>query len=311
MPTISVLIATRNYAEYLREAIASVFGQTWTDYELIVVDDGSTDATPATIASFADPRLRSARTVGIGTCAARNLAISMARGEYLAFLDGDDIWLPTKLERQLRLMRAHPALGLVSTKRMLISPDGGILRGSAVPQVRGDVFESVLLSNPICFSSAMVRRACIDHVGGFREDLELAVDYELWLRLTRHYPADAIEEVLVKYRTGHASLSSRAGDRLKSVLSTIRRTVRHAQEPPIDGPTRVLARTSTMRSLGFVHRENDPAGSIDWYLRAARSDGRWFATVRSIVGTLKVWLSHRWHRTAGDRRTSGNAGVNR
>lgn len=310
MPTISVLIATRNYAEYLREAVASVLAQTWTDYELIVIDDGSTDSTPEVLASFDDPRIRRARTVGIGTCAARNLAISMARGPYLAVLDGDDVWLPTKLERQIRLMRANPHLGLVSTQRMLISPDGGILPGLAVAQVRGDIFEAVLLSNPICYSSAMVKRECIDHVGGFREDLELAVDYDLWLRVARHYPAEAIDEVLVKYRTGHASLSSRAGDRLISVMSTVRRMARTTAASP-DDPTQILAVTSTMRSLGFLHRTTDPKASVGWYLRAARRDRRWLTSLRMIAGTVRDWILGRIRGNDGDRSASGNARVNR
>lgn len=314
MPTVSVLIATRNYAAYLREAIASVLAQTWTDYELIVVDDGSTDSTPEVVAAFDDPRIVSARTVGIGTCAARNLAIELARGDCFAFLDGDDIWLPTKLERQIRLLRAHPEIGLVSAWRMTISPEGGILASHPIEQVRGDVYREVLLSNPICFSSAMVRRTCIEHVGGFREDLDLAVDYDLWLRVVRHYAADAIDEVLVKYRTGHASLSVRAGERLHSVLSTIRRSVGTIAPPgreEIDARTRTLAVTSTMRSLGFLHRSNHPASAASWYLRAATRDGRWLASFRAIGGTIRAWLRRRITGTDPDRSAPANAPVNR
>jgi glycosyltransferase involved in cell wall biosynthesis len=112
---VSVIIPCYNYGRFLGEAIASVRRQTVEDLEIIVVDDGSTDETPEVLAGIRDPRLRSLRTVNGGISAARNAGLDRASGEYLAFLDADDRWLPTKLERQLAMMDGEPGLGMVFT----------------------------------------------------------------------------------------------------------------------------------------------------------------------------------------------------
>ena len=110
---VSVIIPTYNYGRFLAEAIASVQRQTVQDLEIIVVDDGSTDETPAVLSAIREPRLRSLRIANGGISAARNTGLELATGEYLAFLDADDRWVPDKLERQLALMESEPGLGLV------------------------------------------------------------------------------------------------------------------------------------------------------------------------------------------------------
>ena len=112
-PKVSVIIPTYNRAEYLGEAIQSVFDQTFEDFEILIVDDGSTDDTQQLVLSFHDPRLRSFYQNNCGISAARNAAIRSADGEYIAFLDSDDVWLPELLESQVAVLDRRPEIGLV------------------------------------------------------------------------------------------------------------------------------------------------------------------------------------------------------
>src|SRR5215211_7212535 len=119
-PAVSVVVATRNYARYVAGALRSVLDQTWRDLEVVVIDDGSTDDTPAVVQPFlTEPRLYYHRTDGLGQSRAKNLGVQLSRAPLVAFLDGDDEWLPTKLERQLPSFQ-NPAVGVVYSRRTLM-----------------------------------------------------------------------------------------------------------------------------------------------------------------------------------------------
>lgn len=286
-PAVSVVIATRNYGRYLAGTIRSVLEQTWDDFEIIVVDDGSTDDTPAVVRPFlADSRVCYRRTDGLGQSRAKNLGIQLSRCPLIAFLDGDDEWLPHKLERQLPLFD-DPAVGVVYGRRVLMDESGG---EHATPQaaiVRGRIFNELLVFNPVCFSSVVVRRTVFETVGMFDPNLQLAIDYDLWLRVARHFDFNCVDEALVRYRTGHANLSSRIIDRLQTVLAILRRSlIRRRNEATADPMAVGEAWGSTCRTMGFVTRRKDRARAMGWYLKAARYDGRWRATLKAIVGTI-------------------------
>src|SRR6478672_6198857 len=224
-PAVSVVVATRNYGRYLAGAVRSVLDQTFADLEVIVIDDGSTDDTPDVIRPFlADPRVRHHRTDGLGQSRAKNLGILQARGPFVAFLDGDDEWLPTKLERQLPLF-ADPAVGVVYARRTLMDADGRDQPTPPATLARGHIYDTLLVQNPVCFSSVVVRKAVFEAVGLFDPALPLAIDYDLWLRVARHVAFDYVDEPLVRYRTGHANLSGRIAERLTAVLSVLRRSL--------------------------------------------------------------------------------------
>jgi glycosyltransferase involved in cell wall biosynthesis len=287
IPAVSVVVATRNYGRYLPAALGSVLGQTWADLEAVVIDDGSTDDTPAAVRPFlTDQRVRYHCTDGLGQSRAKNLGIQLARAPLVAFLDGDDEWLPTKLERQLTLF-PNSAVGVAYTRRMLMDTDGNDLRTPSGMFARGRVYDALLAQNFVCFSSVVVRREVFEAVGLFDPTLPLAIDYDLWLRVARHFEFDYVDEALVRYRTGHANLSSRVAERIAAVLSILRRSlVRRGNRDVADPAAQAGAWASTCRTMGYVVREREPRAAATWYARAARHDGRWSESVKSVLGGL-------------------------
>ncbi len=283
-PAVSVVVASRNYGRYLAGAVRSVLGQTFGDLEVIVIDDGSTDDTPLVVRPFlSDPRLHYHRTDGLGQSRAKNLGIAHSRAPLIAFLDGDDEWLPTKLERQVPLF-AIPQVGVVYSPRTLIDSRGNDLPTPTGDFVRGQMFDTMLVRNCVCFSSVVVRRSVFEAVGQFDPNLPLAIDYDLWLRVARHYQFDFVDEPLVRYRTGHANLSSRIGERVTAVLGILRRALSRPGE--VSSSAVAEAWGSTCRTMAFVRRSSAPWEAAKWYVRAARRDGRWLASVKAIAGSV-------------------------
>jgi glycosyltransferase involved in cell wall biosynthesis len=223
-PRVSVVIATYNYARFVAGALESALGQTFRDLEVIVVDDGSTDDTTAVVRAFlADGRLRYVRADHRGQPQVKNAGVRLARAPLVAFLDADDLWMPTKLERQVGLFESDPGLGLVYARRLLIDEQGWPLEYEQPELYRGDVAGPLFARNFVCFSSAVARREVLEREGLFDEGLELAIDFDLWLRVARHYRFDYVDEPLVQYRVGHASLSRRQEERLRGVLRIMAR----------------------------------------------------------------------------------------
>ncbi len=286
-PAVSVITASHNYGRYLGDALRSVQLQTFTDWECVLIDDGSRDNTPEVVRPFlTDPRFRYIRSDNLGQTRAKNLSFRLCHSPLIAFLDGDDVWLPTKLARQVRLFEAEPQVGAVFTRRFLINHEGEIIPSRHVPFFRGMILDNVRLDNFVCFSSVMARRQVVEHVGSFDNRLELAIDYDLWVRATGHYRFDFIDEPLVKYRTGpgHGNLSQRIIDRLTLVLSIIRRDLnRRGRAVEMSPAVRRETWGSTCRTMGFVHRDSDPRASAGWYLRAAAHDRKWGATLKAIA----------------------------
>ena len=293
-PVVSVVIATRNYGRYLAGAVRSVLGQTVGNFEVIVIDDGSADHTPEVVQPFlADPRVRYHRTDGLGQSRAKNLGILQARGPLVAFLDGDDEWQPNKLERQLPLF-ADPAIGVVYSRRTLMDGNGRDLPTPTPALARGHIYDTLLVQNPVCFSSVVVRKSVFEAVGLFDPALPLAIDYDLWLRVARHYAFDYVDEPLVRYRTGHANLSSRITERIAAVLGILRRSlVRRRNVETADAGAQAEAWGSTCRTMGYVLRGKEPLAAVGWYVRAARHDRRWGATAKAVIGGLARLLRYR------------------
>ncbi len=287
MPAVSVVIATRNYGKYLAGAIRSVLEQTWTDLELIVIDDGSTDDTPRVVREFnGDLRMRYIRVDGLGQSRAKNLGILLSASDLIAFLDGDDEWLPTKLERQLPLF-VDADVGVVYSHRVTMDECGHDFERATSPLVRGRIYDDLLRANPICFSSVIVRRYALEAIGMFDPNLSLAIDYDLWLRVARHVEFDFVDTPLVRYRTGHANLSRQITERIASVLSILSRSLLVRGNANIaDKSAQAEAWGSTCRTMGYVLRSENAVRAAAWYWRAARHDRKWFASLKSILRGL-------------------------
>jgi glycosyltransferase involved in cell wall biosynthesis len=188
MPRISVIIPTYNRADLLGDAIASVLAQTYQELEVIVADDGSTDNTASVVANFGS-QVRFLNLPHRGQPAApRNSALAVATGDYISFLDSDDLYLPHKLALQVPVLDANPTVGLVySNGHFFVErPDEAIgYVQDGLPTPSGDIFADLLRGNFLTPGVVLIRRSCLESVGGFNEDPALLVseDYELWLRL--------------------------------------------------------------------------------------------------------------------------------
>ena len=270
-PTVSVIIATYNYGRFLAGAVESALGQTFRDLEVLVIDDGSTDATQDVVRCYlGDPRLRYYRTAHVGQPAAKNTGIRLARAPLVAFLDADDLWLPAKLERQVALFRGDPGLGVAYTRRLVIDERGREVAYEHPTPHRGRILEALFRNNGfIAFSSAVVRRAVLDEVGLFDEGLPLAIDYDLWLRVGLRYRFDYVDAALVKYRTGHASLSRRAEERLVTASRIRQRFLEEHGGRAFISPGLVRrARAETAYDIALARRPRSRLRALPWYLLA-------------------------------------------
>jgi glycosyltransferase involved in cell wall biosynthesis len=302
MPTVSVVMAAKNYARFLPAAVESVLAQTVADWELLILDDGSTDDTPAAARPFlADRRVRYFRADKLGQPRAKNLGIGLARGEYVAFLDADDAWLPSKLEKQLAVFAAHPEAGVVFCRRHLIDESGDLLpRPGSSPPPRGRVLDRMFVQNFVCFSSAVVRRDVFAHVGRFDPEWDLAIDYDLWLRVAKHHAFDFVDEELVLYRTGHGNLSKKLSDRVATAMSIMHRAEsRYAIADAVPPPVIAEGYASTCQTIGYVMRPSEPLTAARWCAKALR----WPASrVRSAKGLAASLLA-----LARGKRAAGSA----
>ncbi|MEM3486633.1 MAG: glycosyltransferase [Candidatus Methanomethyliaceae archaeon] len=205
MYKVSVIIPVYNGGNRVAEAIKSVLKQTYPNFELIVVDDGSRDNTSAVVRSIQDERVMLLRHPNNrGICAARNTALAAASGEYIAFLDDDDIWEPTKLERQIELFRNNSNLGLIHTCAIDIYDNGMVLRRCSYYE--GNCYRKLLIRDGIIASSAIVPRYCFERVGYFDEDLRLYGDWDVWIKIAKDYQIGLVKEPLVRTRIRAGSL---------------------------------------------------------------------------------------------------------
>jgi len=209
-PTVSVIITTYNQAAYIPATIVSVLDQTYRDFEIIIVDDGSTDSTSHDIVPYRD-RLTYIRQANRGVPAARNVGIRHANGRLLAFLDGDDLWEPTKLQKQVEAAEAHPNSGLIVADGVEFAPDA-IVRDSLIgPSILSRLkdrdsitlrcYEELILHNLIgTTSQVMIPRKVIDRVGLSDERFPVSSDWDLYLRIAASDDVTFLKHKLVRYR---------------------------------------------------------------------------------------------------------------
>lgn len=213
---VSVVIPAYNAEAYIREALESVLSQTYTDYEIIVVDDGSTDRTLERVRAYGT-RIVLLTQDHKGPAAARNRALQAAKGPLIAFLDADDVWLPEKLQLQVGFAEAHPEYGIVTCD--LAFWDGSKVIMPAAKQklyriTNGFVADELLFQNWVSTSCALVRRECFEKVGYFDEEPGLyGEDWLMWVQIAAHYPVYFMEDELVRVRTRPDSHSRQSADR--------------------------------------------------------------------------------------------------
>lgn len=208
-PVVTVAICLHNGSAFIVETLHTVFAQSFEDFEVLVIDDGSTDGGGNLVeTTFTDARLRLIRQPNAGLGAARQRSLDLARGEFVAFLDQDDLWHPDKLARQVEAARARPAAALIAADCFFVDPQGVVLRRSSDgwPRIDPDAGAEDgyrLLMVHGCFitlSMAMVRADMARACGGFRRDFQYVEDYDLWLRLARCHPLMLLRDPLGSWR---------------------------------------------------------------------------------------------------------------
>jgi glycosyltransferase involved in cell wall biosynthesis len=199
MTSISVVIPAYNCAHCIGEAVQSVRAQGWPDLQILVVDDGSTDGTAALLRSIQGPDLVAAAQANGGPGAARNTGIREASGEWIAFLDADDLWLPGKLRAQFDAVAAKPDAAFCFTDAVMRDTNGReeII---ASPALEGNIFWHLLVGPRFHSGSVVVRRDCLDRVGLFDPSLRTGEDWDMWLRLAAEYESVGVRDVLTVYR---------------------------------------------------------------------------------------------------------------
>jgi glycosyltransferase involved in cell wall biosynthesis len=201
-PQVSVILPTYNRAGFLKESIQSILSQTFTDFELIVVDDGSTDHTQGVVQEFPEIRyVFCPKNQGVSK--ARNLGIGLARGRYICFLDSDDLWVENKLETQIAWMESQTDCQVCYTDEIWIRKGVRVNPMNKHRKVTGDIFSDCL---PLCVvspSSVLMRAPLFSEVGIFDEALAVCEDYDLWLRISMRYPFHLIDQKLLIKRGGH------------------------------------------------------------------------------------------------------------
>jgi len=226
MPRVSVVLPSYNHEKYVRECIQSVLDQTYQDFEIVITDDGSTDGTVNVIKEFDDSRIQLyTHAENKGACTAANNSIQKAAGEYIAGLNSDDAWEPTKLEKQVKYLDSHPEIGSVFTKVTFVDEAGNLIG----PENYKDfyIFEKENRSryewlnyffssgNCLCYPSVLIRRKCYDDIGLYDERMANLPDQDMWTRLFFKYDIHILDEKLVRFRIP-SDKSSASADKLST-----------------------------------------------------------------------------------------------
>ncbi len=199
-PKVCVIVPAYNSAAYTLETVESILAQTYTDFELIVVDDGSTDHTREALKPYLD-RIRYIYKENGGACSARNLGIRESRSTYVACLDCDDLWLPEKLAHSVKILDDNPQAAFVFSDCYTIDSEGkpvGLLKYTFDLQ---DAYKGLMVKNFVPAPTVVMRRSCLEQVGLFDEHIFIPADWDLWLRLAKQFPICYIDQALSQYRT--------------------------------------------------------------------------------------------------------------
>jgi glycosyltransferase involved in cell wall biosynthesis len=221
MPKVSIIIPTYNREEYIVDAIESLLSQTFRDFEIIVIDDGSTDNTKQVLSKYGD-KIRYIYQVNSERAVARNKGIEASKGEYIAFLDSDDLCMSNRLVEQVNVLDSKPDVGLVYANAIYVDYAKNIVidKTAYIQRPSGFIFRYIVLAKDIFSpSQVLVRRSCFNKVGYFDHSTIPAEDWDMWLRIAKVYKVEHIPRPLVKYRLhSRESIGRQAESTLKAKL---------------------------------------------------------------------------------------------
>lgn len=275
-PVVSIVIPAYNHAAYLAETIESVFRQTYRQWELIVIDDGSTDETPAIIQRYRDPRIRTFRHDNRGLSATLNRGVSLARGRYFAFLPSDDVYEPDKLTVQVEVLEKNPTVGIVFSRQTVIDAQG---EPTAEKQVQSwfevsfttkeEIFPALFERDFLSTPTHLLRMECFARVGLFDESLVTTQDYDLWVRILRYYDIRLLSQSLVRMRWHEHNQTRHVTPQTEQERATV-----------LLKAFRALSIEEIFPSLAGIHKQEYPEAFAQAYLTLARY------TLRSGLATM-------------------------
>jgi glycosyltransferase involved in cell wall biosynthesis len=211
IPRVSVVMAVRNGAPYLEQAVNSILAQTFTDFEFVIIDDGSTDSTPEVLERYqaADHRVQVHHQENVGLTPSLNRGCARARGVYLARMDADDVAFPERLGRQVEFLDRHPEVALVGSSVVRIDESSREIKVSACPTSHAEIVRALTEYNCFTHPTVMLRKHMLVTVGGYRDAYRHAQDYDLWLRLAERYELANLADPLLYYRVYAGQVSVR------------------------------------------------------------------------------------------------------
>jgi glycosyltransferase involved in cell wall biosynthesis len=290
MVRISVIIPAYNAAKTIEETIQSVFAQTFQNFEIILVDDGSFDDTLRVLERFIDPRLHIFSFANAGVSVSRNRGTKLACGEFIAFLDADDLWTPCKLALQLEALEANPRASLAYSWVDCIDSEGNLTGGGARIQETENLYRTLLLANILqTASNPLIRRSALAESLGFDETLSGGEEWELYLRISRHHSASVVSKVQIFYRQHPNSSSTNLTRMERDSLIVIQRAF--TQAPAQAKNLKALSLANFYRYLTWKALEPCPEHTcsrktILYFLLVLRYDPTMFRHPKILLSVL-------------------------
>lgn len=275
-PTVTIIIPTFNREKYIGSVVRSVLNQTFQNFEIIIVDDGSSDGTRAIIEEFYSDKIIYVYQENKGRSHARNLALEMARGEYIAFLDSDDIYLPRKLELQVNFLDVNQDFSMLYTAAACIDGEGNFLPDAYDANISGWIYREIAFFVPITITlpTVMVRREVFDRVGRFDEALDRFEDTDMWRRISKHFQIFGLPERTCLLRT-HSDNSLAAQDPL-SITKALDHYVKKINREDKD--------------MGWILRRRGIAKLYGYYGAAMMTNPKWHDIGhRLLVKEIRSW----------------------
>jgi glycosyltransferase involved in cell wall biosynthesis len=251
MTQVSVLLPTYNRAHYIAEAIQSTLDQTYADFEIVVVDDGSTDNSAEVVQRFTDPRVRFIRQENRGISGALNTAFRESRGRYVAILNSDDIWLPDLLAEEVPVLQARPDVGLIYARCQAMDLSRRPLaRTTGVPaRYPGEMFKSLLYGDHVCTIAALIRREHLEQAGLWDESLIANEDWDMWLRLALVCRFYFIDKILARFRVHPGRITNTSSERFARLVADRIKVIDKAYARPDLPPDALSIRPLAYRNI--------------------------------------------------------------
>lgn len=296
-PKISIVIPVFNGEKTIEETIQSITNQTFDDFEIIVINDGSTDSTLDIISSLNEPRLNIFSYTNAGLSAARNRGIAKAKGEYISFIDADDMWTDNKLEEQLKALQKNSQASVAYSWTNWIDENGNFLRPGGHINANGDVFLQLLKRDFIeSGSNVIVKTKALATVGNFDDSINAVADWDMWLRLAESYQFVCVPIPQILYRVSVNSMSSNVWKMEKESLQVIEKALNNTSRSlSKDLKSQILGeryRYLTIKALDGYPDRRRGATALQFLIKAIRYDPSWLKRTQLMtIIFFKIMIS--------------------